>query len=34
MVGVWDVGGLIASAVIAVGGVLLGAWGMARRDVD
>ncbi len=34
MVGRWDLGGLIACAVIAVGGVLLGAWGMARRDVD
>jgi ABC-2 type transport system permease protein len=34
MVGQWDVGGLITCGVIAVGGVLLGAWGMARRDVD
>ena len=34
MVGQWDVGGLIACGVIAVGGILLGAWGMARRDVD
>jgi len=34
MIGQWDVGGLIACAVIAVGGILLGAWGMSRRDVD
>lgn len=34
MVGQWDVTGVVACAVIAVGGVLLGAWGMARRDVD
>jgi ABC-2 type transport system permease protein len=34
MVGVWDPVGMIACLVLAVGGVLLGAWGMARRDVD
>jgi ABC-2 type transport system permease protein len=34
MVGQWDVGGVVACVVIAVGGILLGAWGMARRDVD
>ena len=34
MVGQWDIGGVIACAVIAIGGVLLGAWGMTRRDVD
>lgn len=34
MVGVWGWPGMIACLVIAVGGVLLGAWGMARRDVD
>jgi putative exporter of polyketide antibiotics len=34
MVGQWEVAGVVACAVIAVGGVLLGAWGMARRDVD
>jgi polyether ionophore transport system permease protein len=33
MVGTWDTTGVIASAVLAVGGVLLGAWGMIRRDV-
>jgi ABC-2 type transport system permease protein len=33
MVGVWDVGGLVACSVIAVAGLLLGAWGMNRRDV-
>ena len=34
MVGVWDIGGVVACLAIAVGGILLGAWGMARRDVD
>ncbi len=33
MIGAWDVPGVIACAVIAVGGVLIGAWGMQRRDV-
>jgi ABC-2 type transport system permease protein len=34
MVGAWDPIGIVACLVIAVGGVLLGAWGMGRRDVD
>ena len=34
MVGEWDMVGIAASLLIAVGGVLLGAWGMRRRDVD
>ena len=34
MVGHWDVPGVVACVAIAAGGVLLGAWGMARRDVD
>jgi ABC-2 type transport system permease protein len=33
MIGEWDLVGMLVCAVIAVGGVLLGAWGMARRDV-
>jgi putative exporter of polyketide antibiotics len=33
MLGQWDVVGIVASVVIAVGGVLLGAWGFARRDL-
>ncbi len=33
MVGSWDLVGIGACLVIAVGGVLLGAWGIARRDV-
>jgi ABC-2 type transport system permease protein len=32
MVGRWDAGGVLASLVLAVGGVALGAWGFARRD--
>ena len=33
MMGVWDATGIVACVVIAIGGVLLGAWGMSRRDV-
>ncbi len=33
MVGEWDVVGVVACLVIAAGGILLGAWGMRRRDV-
>jgi ABC-2 type transport system permease protein len=33
MVGHWDGAGLLACAVLAVGGLLLGAWGMNRRDI-
>ena len=29
----WDPVGIVACLVIAVGGILLGAWGMSRRDV-
>lgn len=34
MVGNWDGAGLAACLVVAVGGLLLGAWGMNRRDVS
>jgi hypothetical protein len=33
MLGQWDPVGIVASAVLAVGGVLLGAWGFRRRDL-
>jgi putative exporter of polyketide antibiotics len=33
MVGHWDMAGVIASVVVAVGGVAIGAWGFARRDL-
>jgi ABC-2 type transport system permease protein len=33
MIGTWDPLGMAACAVIAIGGILLGAWGMDRRDV-
>jgi ABC-2 type transport system permease protein len=33
MIGQWDLVGLVACAVIAVGGLLVGAWGVRRRDV-
>jgi ABC-2 type transport system permease protein len=34
MVGSWDPVGIVASLVIAVGGVAIAVWGMARRDVN
>ena len=33
MVGLWDWPGMIACVAIAVGGLLLGSWGLRRRDV-
>lgn len=33
MVGVWDVAGVVACLVLAIGGVALGALGFARRDL-
>lgn len=33
LLGEWDVPGVVACAVLAVGGVIVGAWGLSRRDV-
>lgn len=33
MVGAWDAAGIVACLVLAFGGLAIGAWGMARRDV-
>lgn len=33
LIGEWDVPGMIACAVLALGGMLVGAWGLARRDL-
>jgi ABC-2 type transport system permease protein len=33
MVGTYDAAGIVAALVMAVGGVLVGAWGLQRRDV-
>jgi ABC-2 type transport system permease protein len=33
MVGVWDLGGVAAALVLALGGMALGAWGFKRRDM-
>jgi ABC-2 type transport system permease protein len=33
MAGQWDAVGVVACVALAVGGILLGAWGMARRDI-
>jgi ABC-2 type transport system permease protein len=33
MVGVWDAAGIVASAVLAIGGIAVGAWGFTRRDL-
>ena len=32
MVGHWDVTGVVAALVIAIGGIVIGAWGFNRRD--
>jgi ABC-2 type transport system permease protein len=32
--GVYDASGIVASLVLAVGGLLVGAWGLRRRDLD
>ena len=34
MIGIWDWVGMGACVALAVGGLLLGAWGMSRRDVS
>jgi ABC-2 type transport system permease protein len=34
MVGNWDLSGVFASIAIAVGGILIGAWGVRRRDIS
>jgi ABC-2 type transport system permease protein len=34
MLGQWDVVGVVACVVLAVGGTMLGAWGVARRDIS
>jgi ABC-2 type transport system permease protein len=34
MVGNWDVTGVVAAIAIAVGGILIGAWGFTRRDAS
>jgi hypothetical protein len=33
MVGVWDAGGIVACLAIAIGGLLIGGWGVSRRDI-
>jgi putative exporter of polyketide antibiotics len=33
MVGMWDVAGVAACLILAVGGLIVGAWGLDRRDV-
>ena len=33
MIGQWDLAGVVACIAIAIGGTLLGAWGISRRDV-
>ena len=33
MVGDWDPVGIIASLVLAIGGIVVGAWGLSRRDL-
>ncbi len=33
MVGIWDPAGVVACLVLAIGGLLLGGWGINRRDI-
>ena len=33
MLGQWDATGIVASVALAIGGVLIGAWGFTRRDM-
>lgn len=33
LLGEWDVPGMVTCAVLAIGGVVVGAWGLSRRDV-
>jgi putative exporter of polyketide antibiotics len=33
MLGIWDPVGIVASLVLTVGGVAIGAWGFQRRDL-
>jgi putative exporter of polyketide antibiotics len=33
LIGEWDVPGMVACAALAIGGMLVGAWGLSRRDV-
>jgi len=34
MVGEWDLVGVVACLVVGVGGILVGTWGFARRDIE
>jgi putative exporter of polyketide antibiotics len=34
MAGAFEPAGIVAAAVLAVGGLLVGAWGLRRRDLD
>jgi hypothetical protein len=33
MIGSWDPVGIVASLGLAIGGLLIGAWGFAHRDL-
>ena len=33
MIGAWEPVGIVASLVLAVGGLLVGVWGFSRRDL-
>jgi hypothetical protein len=34
MAGIFDPAGIVAAAVLALGGLAVGAWGLQRRDLD
>jgi hypothetical protein len=33
MIGSWDAVGIVASLALAIGGLVIGAWGFSRRDL-
>ena len=34
MIGSWDIAGVVACLAIGLGGILIGAWGLQRRDLE
>ena len=34
MIGSWDLAGVVACVVVGIGGILIGAWGIGRRDLE
>ena len=34
MIGEWNAVGMVACIALAIGGVIVGAWGIRRRDIN